>query len=61
MSTNMATPMRTNWTAVTALGVAVFMAAVDMTIVAVALPVIGRAFNTDPATTQWIVLSYTFL
>jgi DHA2 family multidrug resistance protein-like MFS transporter len=50
---------RTSWTAVVALGMAVFMAALDMTVVAVALPSIGKDFAATPALSQWVVLAYS--
>jgi MFS family permease len=43
---------------VVAVGVAVFMATLDRSIVAVALPVIEREFHTPTSTTQWVVLGY---
>jgi DHA2 family multidrug resistance protein-like MFS transporter len=49
---------RTSWSAVTALGVAVFMAAIDLTIVAVALPAMGASFSVGPAQAQWVILAY---
>jgi EmrB/QacA subfamily drug resistance transporter len=49
---------RTSWPAVIALGVAVFMAAIDLTIVAVALPAMGASFAVDPARAQWVILAY---
>lgn len=50
---------RTRWAAVVALGLAVFMAAVDLTVVATALPSIGASFGVGPASTQWVVLTYS--
>jgi MFS family permease len=49
---------KTVWPAVVALGIAVLMAALDMTIVAIALPAIGRDFGAAPDVTQWIILAY---
>lgn len=49
---------RNRWWLVIAVGVAVFMATLDMSIVAVALPVIEREFHTPTSTTQWVVLGY---
>ncbi|HEX2033988.1 MAG TPA: MFS transporter, partial [Chloroflexota bacterium] len=53
-----APPSRTNWLAVVAIGLAVFMATIDMTIVAIGLPALGQAFNAGPAQTQWVILAY---
>jgi MFS family permease len=55
---HLGTPQRTSWSAVTALGIAVFMAAVDMTIVAIALPAIGTALRATPGKAQWVILAY---
>lgn len=49
---------RTNWLAVIAIGLAVYMAALDMTIVATALPTIGNSMHASPSGTQWILLAY---
>jgi MFS family permease len=49
---------RTSWSAVIALGVAVFMAAIDLTIVAVALPAMGASLSVGPARAQWVILAY---
>lgn len=49
---------RTRWAAVIALGLAVFMAAIDLTVVATALPSIGTSFSATPGETQWVVLAY---
>lgn len=49
---------RTRWGAVVAVALGIVLVALDMTVVAVALPEIGRAFGATPATTQWVVLAY---
>jgi MFS family permease len=50
---------RTLWPAVVAVGIAVLMAALDMTIVAIALPAIGWEFGAPPERAQWVILAYT--
>ena len=52
-------PRQTNWAAVAAVGIGVFMVAIDLTIVATGLPVLGDAFGVDPTRTQWFVLAYS--
>jgi hypothetical protein len=52
------TPTTTRWGAVVAVGVAIVLAALDMTIVAVALPAIGAELSAPPAVTQWVSLAY---
>ncbi len=59
MSTPPAAVDRTRWTAVIALGLAVFVAGLDMTIVATALPTIGEELGVAFATLQWVVLAYS--
>ncbi len=59
MSTAPAAVERTRWTAVVALGMAVFVAGLDMTIVATALPTIGAELGVTPSTVQWVILSYS--
>ena len=49
---------RTVWSAVVALGIAVLMAALDMTIVVIALPAIGEEFGAPPDAAQWLILAY---
>jgi MFS family permease len=46
------------WWLVVAVGLAVFMASVDMSIVNVALPAIERDFKVDTSMTEWTVLAY---
>jgi MFS family permease len=46
------------WWLVIAVGLAVFMAMLDMSIVGIALPRIGTDFNASPAATEWVVLGY---
>jgi MFS transporter, DHA2 family, multidrug resistance protein len=52
------TVIRTRWLAIAGLGLALFMATLDMTIVSVALPVIGRDLHAAPHHTQWVMLAY---
>lgn len=49
---------RDRWLLVAAAGLAVFMAQLDSTIVAVALPTIEAELGTPTALTQWVVLGY---
>jgi EmrB/QacA subfamily drug resistance transporter len=49
---------RDRWWLVAGLGLAVFMAMLDMSIVNVALPVIQREFATRASVTEWVVLGY---
>src|SRR5215204_4780633 len=49
---------RTVWPAVVAVGIGVFMASLDMTIVAITLPSIGREFGAAPDVAQWVILAY---
>ncbi len=51
-------PERARWLLVAGLGLAVFMAMLDMSIVNVALPGIQRDFATRPSVTEWILLGY---
>ncbi|WP_199432488.1 MFS transporter [Qaidamihabitans albus] len=49
---------RDRWWLVAAVGLAVFMASVDMSIVAVALPVIEGDFEITTSMTEWVLLAY---
>src|SRR4030081_3519099 len=46
------------WRALTLLAVAVFMTVVDLTIVNVALPTIGRKLHFPESDLQWVVTAY---
>jgi len=46
------------WLALVGLGMGVFMATLDASIVNISLPTLVRVFNTSFATVQWVVLSY---
>ncbi len=48
----------TRWGAVLAASLAIVLAALDLTIVAVALPLIGTDLRAPPALTQWVLLAY---
>ncbi|MBN6037894.1 MFS transporter [Amycolatopsis sp. 195334CR] len=50
---------RTNWGAVAVAALGVVLAALDMTIVAVALPSIGAEFGVSPSAVQWVLLAYS--
>ncbi|WP_246361197.1 hypothetical protein [Haloechinothrix aidingensis] len=58
MSASHNTPERTRWAAVVALALIIFMAGLDMTIAAIALPAIGDEFGVPAGSTQWVQLSY---
>ncbi|WP_158542863.1 MFS transporter [Phytoactinopolyspora halophila] len=48
----------TNWKAVIVAASAIVLVALDMAIVAVALPVVGAEFDASPSVTQWVMLAY---
>jgi MFS family permease len=48
----------TRWLAVVAIGLSIYMATLDMTIVATALPTIGRSLNSTATGTQWLLVAY---
>jgi DHA2 family multidrug resistance protein-like MFS transporter len=48
----------TRWGAVLAVSLAIVLAALDLTIVSVALPLIGTDLAAPPAVTQWVLLAY---
>src|SRR5689334_15583120 len=48
----------TRWGAVLAVSLAIVLAALDLTIVSVALPLIGADLAATPAMTQWVLLAY---
>jgi MFS family permease len=52
------TESRNRWSLVVGTGLAVFMVALDSSIVNVALPTIGHAFRSPAALTQWTILGY---
>ncbi|SFB33764.1 Major Facilitator Superfamily protein [Amycolatopsis marina] len=56
-----ATPVleRTRWSAVVAVALGVVLAALDMSVVAVALPALGADFGAGPQVTQWVLLGYS--
>src|SRR5262249_42678790 len=49
---------RTRWGAVLAVSLAIMLAALDLTIVAPALPLSGAVLAAPPAVTQWVLLAY---
>jgi EmrB/QacA subfamily drug resistance transporter len=49
------------WLAMAGLGMGVFMATLDASIVNISLPTLVHEFNTDFATIQWVVLSYVLV
>ena len=49
---------RDRWWLVVAVGLAVFMAVLDMSVVNVALPVIESDFGTTTSVSEWVVLGY---
>lgn len=46
------------WGTVVAVGVAVFVAGLDMSITNVALPTLAREFDVGPNGVTWVVLAY---
>ena len=50
--------VRNRWWLVIAAGLAVFMVALDSSIVNVALPSIGQVFHAPAALTEWAILGY---
>lgn len=50
---------KNNWFVLISIGLGVFIAMLDITIVNIALPTIQQEFNTNYVTTQWIVNAYT--
>src|ERR1700759_5523471 len=57
MNTGSALPVH-RWRAFAVLAVAYFMTIVDLTIVNVSLPTIGRALHFSEANLQWVVTAY---
>jgi EmrB/QacA subfamily drug resistance transporter len=49
------------WLAMAGLGMGVFMATLDASIVNISLPTLVQEFNTNFATIQWVVLSYALV
>ncbi len=49
------------WGAMTAVGLSIFMATLDVTIVNVSLPTLVTALRTDFATVQWVILGYVLV
>jgi MFS family permease len=49
---------RTRWLAVIAIGLSIYMATLDMTIVATALPTIGHTLDSSATGTQWLLVAY---
>lgn len=49
---------RGGWLTVVAMALATFMAMLDTTVVALALPVITAEFGTSPAVSEWVILAY---
>src|SRR4051794_35314695 len=48
----------TRWLAVIAIGLSIYMATLDMTIVATALPTIGHSFHSGATGSQWLLVAY---
>ncbi len=53
-----AAPLPGRWKALAVLALGVFMGTLDISIVNVALPTLTRAFHTNLATIQWVVVTY---
>ena len=49
---------RTRWSAVLAVALGVVLVGLDMTVVAVTLPLLGEYFDVGASTTQWVMLAY---
>src|ERR1700678_979721 len=56
--TSTSTPIINRWRAFALLAVAYFMTIVDLTIVNVALPTIGRKLHFPESSLQWVVTAY---
>jgi EmrB/QacA subfamily drug resistance transporter len=54
-------PGRQKWVAVMGLGMGVFMATLDASIVNISLPTLVKVFHTNLAVIQWVILSYTLV
>lgn len=52
---------RNKWLAMLGIGMGVFMATLDSSIVNISLPTLVKAFQTDLATITWVILSYTLI
>lgn len=55
------TSNRRKWLAMAGLGMGVFMATLDASIVNISLPTLVKEFNTDFATIEWVILSYVLV
>ncbi len=55
---NSNTPASNKWWILVAIGIGTFMSALDGSVVNTILPLIGRSFNNDIATLEWIVTVY---
>ncbi|MQA86769.1 MAG: hypothetical protein GEV03_19600 [Streptosporangiales bacterium] len=49
---------RNSWSLVVAMGLTVYMATLDLSIVTVALPTLEEDFGTRPSVTEWVALGY---
>jgi len=49
------------WLVLIAIGMSTFMSALDTSVVNTVLPVISKAFNTDIATVEWVVIIYLLI
>jgi len=56
--TNQPVDYSLKWYVLAAVGMGIFLATIDGSIVNIALPTLVRSFNTDFATVQWVVLAY---
>lgn len=54
-------PSTNKWLAITGIGMGVFMATLDASIVNISLPTLVDTFQTSLATIQWVVLSYVLV
>lgn len=60
-TTDTAPPNNRKWLAMTGIGIGVFMATLDASIVNITLPTLVKELNTSLATIEWVVLSYTLV
>jgi EmrB/QacA subfamily drug resistance transporter len=57
----MQAPATNKWLALAGLGLGIFMATLDSSIVNIAMPTFVEAFHTDLAAVEWVVLSYSLV
>ena len=60
-TTSRPAPAPQKWVAIMGLGMGVFMATLDASIVNISLPTLVKIFHTNLAVIQWVILSYTLV